>query len=271
MTKRIVQKNLPQHRELAKQETSSVPCCQRKAEIMEKFGCSAKEFLLTVTPAQQSVLHKNIHDCYFGCYPTLEELNATYSSKTAQAWLVPQLVDLSEYCGVKEKFTTNQLSQCSDIIASDYSYLKVSEIMLFLARFKRCCYGRFYGSVDPLVVIEALKEFCRERNVIFWERIQEEEKNKSLVSMQNACSWEVYKQKYRISATLRAIPSGAPKSQSNPRQCERKQNYEKEMYEIAKRLAENTYKCDIGTLDVMKETFRKRYGCTPEESLNAAR
>ncbi len=271
MTKRINQKNLPQQKELAKQQTSLILCCQRKAEIMEKFGSTAKEFLLTVTPTQQSVLHKNIHECYFGCYPTLEELNATYSSKTAQAWLVPQLVDLSEYCGVKEKFTINQLRQCSDIIASDYSYLKVSEIMLFLARFKRCCYGRFYGSVDPLIIIEALKEFCRERNVIFWERIQEEEKNKSLASMQNACSWEAYKQETRISATLRAMPSGDLNPQASPRQCERKQNSEKEMHEIAKRLVENTYKCDIGALEVMKKTFVKRYGCTPEESLNATR
>lgn len=254
---------------MEKRPTSLTPCCPRKAEIMLKYGSTAKEFLLTVTPAQQSVLYKNIHDCYFGDYPTLRELNGTYTPRTAQAWLVPQLVDLSEYCGVKEKFTTNQLSQCSDIIASDYSYLKVSEIMLFLARFKRCCYGRFYGSVDPLVIIEALKEFCRERNIAYYEQCRDEEK-KNLASTENVCSWEDYKKSSGHIRNLSSIDTSSFVTQSAPVNCNcSKKSVDDEMRKIAKRLTDNIYGCDAKVLNIMKETFAKKYGCSPEACLSS--
>lgn len=168
------------------------PCCQRSKQIMAKYGKTAKAFLLAVTPAQQSALYSNKDDCYFGDYPTLGELNRTYTPQTAQAWLIPQLTDLSEYCGARDKFTENQLKQCSGIIASDYYYLKVSELMLFFSRFKRCCYGRFYGTVDPLVVTEALKEFCRERNVAYCEREKEAALRQMEESRKNSCTWEEF-------------------------------------------------------------------------------
>lgn len=236
---------------------------------MEKFGSSPKEFLLALTPAQQSILHRNIHDCYFGDYPTLGELNATYSSKTAQAWLVPQLVDLSEYCGVREKFTTNQLSQCSDIIASDYSYLKVSEIMLFFARFKRCYYGRFYGSVDPLIIIEALKEFCRERNIAYYEQYRKDEEKKNLASIENACSWEDYKKANGHVSNLSSIGISSFVTQSSPVNCNcSKKFFDDEMRKIAKMLIDNIYGCDAKVVNIMKETFTKKYGCSPESCLS---
>lgn len=191
-TKRIDEIMILRPNVSAKQQTSLTPCCPRKAEIIAKYGSSAKEFILTVSPSQQSVLYKNIHDCYFGDYPTLGELNGTYSPNAAQAWIIPQLVDLSEYCGVKEKFTTNQLNQCSEIIANDYFYLKISEIMLFFARFKRCCYGRFYGSVDPLIITEALKEFVRERNIAYYENEKRIEEKRIKESYENSCTWEEY-------------------------------------------------------------------------------
>lgn len=261
MIKRIDQITFLQSNELEKQPTSLTHCCPRKAEIMAKYGSSAKEFLLTVTPAQQSVLYKNIHDCYFGDYPTLGELNGTYSPKAAQAWLIPQLVDLSEYCGVKEKFTTNQLNQCSDIIASDYFYLKVSEIMLFFARFKRCCYGRFYGSVDPLIITEALKKFCRERNIAYYEKDKKEKERLLSESIKHACSWEDYAE--RSGQKGKPLPSLEKLGKVCRLQQERVCAKDK-ISEIAKSLINNSYKCDFKTLSVMRSTFEKKYGCTPE-------
>lgn len=248
---------------MGKQPTSLNPCCPRKAEIIAKYGCTAKEFLLKVTPSQQSVLYKNIHDCYFGDYPTLGELNGTYTPKTAQAWLVPQLLDLSEYCGVKEKFTSNQLNQCSDIIANDYFYLKVSEIMLFFARFKRCCYGRFYGSVDPLIITEALKEFCCERNVSYYEHEKIEEEIKLEESYRHSCTWEDYAER----SGQKGMPFPTMKKEvdvTSSQPIERKVIYKEKIRDIAKNLVENQYGCDKNTLHVMKRAFLNKYGCTPE-------
>lgn len=248
-----------------KQPTSLTLCCPRKADIIAKYGSTAKEFILTVTPSQQSVLYKNIRDCYFGDYPTLSELNGTYTSKTAQAWLIPQLVDLSEYCGVKEKFTTNQLNQCSDIIASDYFYLKVSEIMLFFARFKRCCYGRFYGSVDPLIITEALKEFCRERDVAYYKYEKIEEEIKLEESYKHSCTWESYTERSgQKGKPFPTTKNGVTVTLSQPVEREKKVISKEKIRDIAKNLVENQYGCDKKTLHVMKRAFLNKYGCTPE-------
>ena len=269
-TKRIDQITILQHNELAKQQTSLTPCCPLRADIIAKYGSTAQEFLLTVTPSQQPILYKNIQDCYFGDYPTLGELNGTYTPKTAQAWLIPQLLDLSEYCGVKEKFTTNQLSQCSEIIANDYFYLKVSELMLFFSRFKRGCYGRFWGAVDPLIITEALKEFCRERNIAYYDQAEKEEENKLREGTKNSCTWEEYAE----SSGQKGKPLPSSNESDNPyyarmRKEGKKSNEEERILGIAKSLTGNLYKCDMNTLSTMKTAFRIKYGHTPEEYVSS--
>ena len=41
--------------------------------------------------------------------------------------------------------------------------MKLPELMLFFQQFKAGKYGRFYGSVDPMVITTALQEFLRFR------------------------------------------------------------------------------------------------------------
>lgn len=131
-------------------------------------------------------------ECFFGEYPTLADLKAAYGHNAPQAWLIPQLYNLSEYCGVKEKLQGNPLKECAYIIAINYYYLKVSEIMLFFARFKSARYGRFYGNVDPLIIASALKEFVYERIAAIEQRRHEIQEREREESRKNACSWEEY-------------------------------------------------------------------------------
>ena len=42
--------------------------------------------------------------------------------------------------------------------------VKVSELLLFFYRFKAGHYGHFYGTVDPMVITCALRDFVAERN-----------------------------------------------------------------------------------------------------------
>jgi hypothetical protein len=52
--------------------------------------------------------------------------------------------------------------------------------MLFFHRFKAGQYGLFYGSIDPLVIMQAIEKFCKERRIAVerhereQERLQEE-------------------------------------------------------------------------------------------------
>lgn len=74
-----------------------------------------------------------------------------------------QLAELSEYAGVKEKLTTRQLTDTALLIQQMYGHFKVTELMLFFRQFKSGRYGRFYGSVDPMLIMTALETFAGER------------------------------------------------------------------------------------------------------------
>lgn len=122
------------------------------------------KFLRDYKPDAQSVLCDDRDLCFFGEFPTIAKIGARWGRSTASAWLVPQLANLSEFCGCKNKISPEQLKECAMLIAQNYFFLKVTELMLFFNRFKQGRYGHFYGSVDPLVIMTALQDFMRERN-----------------------------------------------------------------------------------------------------------
>lgn len=250
---------------MKKRQTSLNHCCPRSSEIKSKYGNTARDFLLAVTPVQQSILYKNIEDCYFGNYPTLSELNMAYSPKVAQAWIIPQLVDLSEFCGVKEKFTQNQLNQCSDIIANDFFYLKTSEIMLFFAKFKRCCYGRFYGSVDPLVIIESLKKFCIERNKAYYDKEEKENEKRIEESLKKSCTWEEYAERNGVNKSIITSQESSNKSKVNTSLVKKEDVIRETILNVATSLINKSYGNNEECLDYLRSTFKKKYGCSPEQ------
>ena len=133
--------------------------------MLAKFG-DRNNFLIRFNPNMQRDICVDAKQCFFGDYPTLRELKA-YGERFASAWLVPQLYNLSEFCGCKDKLTGTSLEECAFTIATEFSYLKVTELMLFFHKFKSGSYGKFYGSVDPLVITTALRTFLQERNYAY--------------------------------------------------------------------------------------------------------
>lgn len=133
--------------------------------MLEKHG-DAKQFMVRFNPKSQREVCADTKMCIMGDYPTLAEVRTAYGSKIPSAWLVPQLYDLSEYCGCKDKLSVNTLEELASVIAEEFYFLKISEVMLFLRRFKAGRYGRFYGRVDPLIIMQSLREFIKERAVV---------------------------------------------------------------------------------------------------------
>lgn len=107
-------------------------------------------------------------------------------------WLVPQLYNLSEYCGCKEKLQGKSLEECAYVIATEFYYLKISELMLFFNRFKAGRYGRFYGSVDPVVITTSLRDFLNERAFAYEKHEQEKRQKREADSCKRATTWEEY-------------------------------------------------------------------------------
>jgi len=110
-----------------------------------------------------------------GEYPTLTDLNNSYGKTFAEQWLYPQITDLSTFTGAKN-LDKDQIQKLASVISIEYHYLKVTEIMLFFYLFKTGRYGRFYGTVDPMVITCAFRDFMKERNVFIdqYERAEKE-------------------------------------------------------------------------------------------------
>lgn len=156
--------------------------------LQHKYG-NRQRFLEIFHVTEQTKLTRDPERCYFGQAPTMGMVNTAYGKGTAQEWLTYQLTDLSEFSGAKEKITANQIKQLADIIATDYHWLKVSEVMLFFRQFKRGEYGKFYGAVDPLTITTALREFLRDRNDAYARHEQEEREAKEAEDRRRWLEW----------------------------------------------------------------------------------
>ena len=182
---------LRQRRGQETQQISSPDLLRRSREIAAAYGLR-DQFLTAFNPDMQREVCADANLCFFGDAPTLSQINATYGRYTAAMWLIPQLYNLSEYCGCKDKLKGKPLEECASVIASEFHWLKVTELMLFFHRFKSGRYGRFYGSVDPLVITTSLHEFLKERGSAYDRHEHEIQQAKDEESRKNAISWEEY-------------------------------------------------------------------------------
>ena len=167
--------------------------------VRQQFG-TRENFLQAFNPSLQIGAARNPDRAYFGKAPTLGLLKKTYGDNAATMWLLPQLYDLCEYTGAK-KMDVQQATMLAEVIAQQYGYLKVSELLLFFFRFKTGVYGRFYGAVDPLVITSALKDFLKERD---WAFEKHEQYLRHLEQLEEAkvprMTWEEYAAKNGITS-----------------------------------------------------------------------
>lgn len=171
--------------------------------LVERYG-ERQEFLTAFNPSYQQTICAEADVCYFGDYPTLAELKA-YGERFPTAWLIPQLYNLSEYCGCRDKLQGTPLEECAFTIATEFYYLKISELMLFFHRFKSGRYGRFYGSVDPLVITTSLRDFLRERGAAYDRHEAEERERQREESRKGCITWEEYCRIYKPEDTTHPL------------------------------------------------------------------
>lgn len=163
----------------------------KREQIIIRYG-ERQSFFTVFNPDLQAKACQFPDRCFFGTAPTLADINITYGETTATMWLIPQLYDLSEYCGCREKLQGKPLEQCAAVIAAEFFYLKVSEMMLFFHRFKSGRYGRFYGSVDPLIITTSLRDFIKERGDAYAKHEQEERERKENEYKSNVVSYQEF-------------------------------------------------------------------------------
>jgi hypothetical protein len=158
--------------------------------IFKAYG-EPMAFLSKYNPDYQMQICNNTDECLFGNYPTLGKLT-WYGKNMPKAWMLAQLTDLSEYCGCKDKLEGRALEHCAEIITQRYDYLKISEIMLFIFRFKAGDYGKFYGSVDPLTITTSLNRFIIDRNILIDKHEQKQRELRDAEDKKNCISYAEY-------------------------------------------------------------------------------
>lgn len=145
-------------------QNSSALSKHRGEIVKQRFG-SDDDFKRKVNPDTQMPFGKEPTKAVMGDYPTLTDIDIAYGKGFATEWLLPHIARLSMFAGAKN-IGICQEKELAGIIANEYHFLKITEILLFFYRFRTGRYGRFYGTVDPLAITCALRDFIVERNDI---------------------------------------------------------------------------------------------------------
>lgn len=247
----------------AKEDSSTsraaLPDSQRKTMLVRRFGERA-QFLTTFNPSYQREICTASDVCFFGDFPTLADIKA-YGENFPIMWLMPQLDNLSNYCGCRDKLEGDALEECAFVITSEYYYLKISEIMLFLHRIKAGRYGHLYGSVDPLKIMAFLHEFIKERFAAYDKREREEREKQRTESRKNCITWEEYVAIYKPKDTthpLERTPATKQVEPTEPRES---------ILHTARMLLTDPL-ADESTKNQYIRLFEKKYGYTPQEYID---
>lgn len=150
------------------------------------------KFLVKNSPDRQHIVCKNENQCFFGDSPTLSQLGRDYGSGFPKAWLVPQISNVSDYCGLKQVASEEQIRELAIIINHNYYWLKVDELLLFFFHFKSKKYKCFYSYFDPMVILDSLNIFLAERSRAYERREHEEREKQAELDRRNAISYEEY-------------------------------------------------------------------------------
>lgn len=164
--------------------------------------------MLANSPDRQTEVCADPDGCHFGDSPTLSQLNASYGSTAAEAWLVPQLYELGNFEGLKGQADRHQLAKTARIIATEFHYLKTDELLLFFYRFCTGRYGQFYSYFTPSVIIRGLRSFLDERARVFNRHEQELREQAWEEARRNAVTYEEYLRNKEWSASRQAADGG---------------------------------------------------------------
>lgn len=158
---------------------SAVPTLSRTSQaLIERYPGGAAEVLAVFNPSMQIQFCRDEERARFGAAPTVGLLRRTFGRNTAESWLEIQLEDLSEFAGVHNKLSAKQRTELAAIMADDYGHYRLTEFMLFFQQIKRGTFGKFYGAVDPIVILEALAAFDVQRSGA-WQAFRDAERRRA--------------------------------------------------------------------------------------------
>lgn len=132
------------------------------------------------------MLLADLEKAYSEKSPVLSDLDRMYGDGSSALWVKTQLLTLDFASSTKESADIDTLTEFSQLFIGQYHHIKLTEFLLFVARFKLGRYGKFYGYFDTITVGEAFRKFLRERSeevdsIIRMHNFREMEERKTVV------------------------------------------------------------------------------------------
>lgn len=112
----------------------------------------------------QPLLLNDLEKVYSEKSPVISDLDRMYSPGSSALWVKTQLLTIDFASSVKEGADMSVLEEFSKLFAAQYHYIKLTEFLSFVARFKLGRYGKFYGYFDTMTIGEAFRRFLKERS-----------------------------------------------------------------------------------------------------------
>lgn len=136
----------------------------------------------TFSPSQWSFASNNPERAYLSDCPTLKEYSLTFGEKVAEKWVYMQIMALYGASSNTDKGAADGIRLFAASFSRETSTFKLSELMLFFARYKAGKYDNSYYSFDTRRIGNAFfKEFLPERQREL-DRITKEEEQKRIES-----------------------------------------------------------------------------------------
>lgn len=111
----------------------------------------------------QAVLLNNTEVAFFSDTPTIGLVSKTFGLDNAILWVKTQILTIDLYNGTSRDGDYDAIGEASNLFVREYGYIKLTEFLLFVARFKLGIYGKFYGSFDLITLGTSFKEFLKEK------------------------------------------------------------------------------------------------------------
>lgn len=170
--------------ELIKQKQTNTPCnnslpTKKKQKILAQLEKDLSKLNLKFGPAHLGYVLSNVEKAYLAEVPSLGEVMREYGENNGVLWIHMHVLALYGSSSNKDKGIADGIPFFSSVFASKVKQYKLTELMLFFARYKAGMYDNSYSTFDARRIGTAFfQEFLPERNCELDRIIRAEEQRK---------------------------------------------------------------------------------------------
>lgn len=170
--------------ELIKQKQTNTPCnssltIKKEQKTPERLEKDLSKLNFKFGPGHLGYVLSNVEKAYLAEAPSLAEVMNKYGENNGVLWIHMHILALYGSSSNKDKGIADGIPLFSSVFASKVKRFKLTELMLFFARYKAGMYDNSYSTFDTKRIGTAFfHEFLPERNMELDRIIRAEEQRK---------------------------------------------------------------------------------------------